>query len=287
MRRSIALLLAGLLPGCDVGVGPADSSFEPIQVPAGELFPGPLPAGTGPAVQTILAPSTVLGAGFAGWKVNGDADLGTYSVALRFVDLGTGYWSVPVGPPDVMTNGAATWAATCDFAWNLPPGKHDLGFAALDGNGNAGPTNTLTLDIQSPIPSGKVVVSLRWDSNADLDLHLVAPDGTELWSGHPNTYNGTDGMLPPGTGVLDRDSNADCVEDGYREEDAVFTDQPAPGTYLVRVDMVSACGAPSADFVVEVRQDGRVTQTIKGLLLAMDADGGGPGTGLFVAQLAF
>jgi hypothetical protein len=51
--------------------------------------------------------------------------------------------------------------------------------------------------------------------------------------------------------------------------------------------MVSACGAPSADFVVEVRQDGQLTQTFDGRLLAQDADGGGPGTGLFVAQLQF
>jgi hypothetical protein len=284
----LAALTAGavLLSGCVEGVSPSVGAFEPLQVAGGELFPGPLPTGTGPKVQTILAPSTVLPGGLSGWSVNGDADLGAFAVALRFVDLGTGYWSVPVGTPDVLTSGAVTWSASCSFSLDIT-GKHDLEFSAIDEGGNAGPMNSLTLDLQPLVPPGKAVISLRWDSSADLDLHLVAPNGTELWSGHPNTYTGTDGMVPPGTAVLDRDSNGSCIQDNYREEDAVFADQPPPGTYLVRVDMVSACGAPSADFVVEVRLDGAVKQTIDGRLLARDADGGGTGTGLFVAQLSF
>jgi hypothetical protein len=264
---------------------PPDSAHEPILVDGAEFFPGPLPTGNGPTVQTILVPSTVFNAGFSGWKIQGDADLGAFAVGLRFADMGTGYWSVPVGPPDVQTNGAVSYGATCSFSLAIKPGKHDLQFAAMDGMGNGGPINALTLNIQSPVPKGKDVVTLRWDSAADLDLHLIAPDGTELWSQHPNTYAGTDGVLPMGTAVLDRDSNASCVQDNLRQEDAIFKDQPIPGAYFVRVDMVSACGAPSADFVVEIRQDGAVAATFDGRLLARDADGGGPGTGLFVAQL--
>ena len=51
--------------------------------------------------------------------------------------------------------------------------------------------------------------------------------------------------------------------------------------------MFSSCGAPSADFVVTVRKDGLVTDTIKGRLLDIDADNGavdGGVPGLFVAQ---
>ena len=88
-----------------------------------------------------------------------------------------------------------------------------------------------------------------------------------------------DGSLPPGTGVLDRDSNAACVEDGVREEDVVFADAPAEGTYLVRVDMASACGAPSADFVLTERVDGKVMDTVKGRLLAHGRRRRRPGVG--------
>jgi hypothetical protein len=285
----LAVLAAAVLvlPGCREGVSAYDTAFEPVQVSGGEFFPGPLPTGTGPKVQTILVPSTEFNAGFGSWNIGGDADLGAYSVAMRFVDMGTGYWSVPVGAADVMVSGAVTWGASLAFSLAIPPGKHNLEFSAIDVNGTAGPANLLTVNLTSPVPKGKVVISLSWDSAADLDLHLVAPDGTELWSGHPNTYMGDDGMLPMGTAVLDRDSNGSCVQDNLREEDAVFADPPLPGAYLVRVDMVSACGAAWADFVLEVRQDGNVTQTIDGRLLARDADGGGPGTGLYVATLNF
>jgi hypothetical protein len=281
--------LAGGTLGCGPdGIVPSTGALEPIQVNGGQFFDGPLPVGTaGPKVQTISAPSTVLVSGQSGWNVSGDVDIGAYSVALAFTELGTGYWIVPVGEPDVQVSGALVWSAGCSFAWSIPTGSHDLAFSAIDGTGQAGPANPLTLNFQSPVPAGAVVVSLTWDSNADLDLHLVAPDGAELDPQHPNTYAGSDGKLPPGTAVLDRDSNGGCVEDGYREEDAVFADAPAPGTYTVRVDMASACGAPSADFLVTVRVHGEVKQTIKGLLLAQDADGGGPGSGLFVTQLSF
>jgi uncharacterized protein YfaP (DUF2135 family) len=166
-------------------------------------------------------------------------------------------------------------------------------FNAVDKTGNAGPapgTNqTEVLTFTSNVPTGDVVISLTWDTNADLDLHLVAPDGTELDPEHPNTaaMREADGGLPPGTAVLDRDSNANCVPDAFREEDAVFAGPPASGIYVVRVDMFSACGAPEAAYVVTVSVKGEVKGTFRGVLIAEDADGGGPGSGVFVTNLSF
>jgi hypothetical protein len=296
-RWGLGLLFAmvPLLEGCDdTGVLVSPVALEPLQVQGGQFFSGPLPTGTGPTVDFINTSSTVFTTGAINKNLNGDADMGATAVLLRFADLGSGYWSVPVGMPDItVSNGALTWSATCNFSQDIPAGPHSLVFNAIDASGNAGPkpgeNQTETLTFGSLVPKGDVVISLTWDSNADLDLHLVAPDGTELDSQHPTTaaMRESDGGLPPGTAVLDRDSNADCVEDGYREEDAVFADPPAPGNYIVRVDMFSACGAPGADYVVTVREHGAVTQTTRGILLAADADGGGPGSGVFVTQLSF
>jgi hypothetical protein len=133
-------------------------------------------------------------------------------------------------------------------------------------------------------------VSLSWDSDADLDLRLVAPNGKELDPKHLTTATAIDGgadSIPPGTGVLDRDSNAGCIIDGIRQEDVIFADRPTPGTYLVRVDMFDACQTPGANFVVEVYVRGALVLSRAGRLLDIDADGGGPGAGLFVAELKF
>ncbi|MFT3769962.1 MAG: hypothetical protein QM820_31425 [Minicystis sp.] len=155
--------------------------------------------------------------------------------------------------------------------------------------------------MQSSAPKGKVVISLHWDSPADLDLHLTNPDGSEIDPKHPSAEpidGGTSAddpyIYPPGTGVLNRDSNGSCIQDGFREEDIVFAEAPLPGKYLLRVDMFASCSAPAANFVVTVREDGAVTQTIKGRLLDIDADNGtapgdagATGAGLFIGQLTY
>jgi hypothetical protein len=282
-----ALVAPALLAGCEVGVRPTTGQLEPFQVQGGQFFPGELPGSdAGPAVVAINSADNLVFPGQAGKQLSGDVAAGATSILMRFADLGTGYWSVPVGSPDPQMAGALTWSASCDFSWSIPPGTHDLLFAAMGLDGVAGPAQKNPYLFQSATPAGKVVISLAWDSGADLDLHLVTPGGQELDPKHPTTAPLDAGATPPpGTGLLDRDSNGNCVPDGFRREDVVFAEAPPPGSYLVRVDMFSACGAPSADFVLTVTADGAVAKTVKGRLLDTDADGGGLGSGLFVAQL--
>jgi hypothetical protein len=284
-----------LLAGCDdAGVLASPVALEPLSVQGGQFFPGPLPTGTGPKVDFINTPATVFPAGSINKTLTGDADMGATAVLLRFADLGSGYWSVPIGVPDVtMSNGALTWSATCNFSESIPAGHHPLVFNAIDANGNAGPApgvnQTETLSFLPVVPKGDVVISLTWDTAADLDLHVVAPDGTELDPQHPTTASSraVGAPVPPGTAVLNRDANANCIKDPSPEEDAIFADPPLPGTYVVRVDMFSSCGVPAADFVVTLRVRGKVMQTVEGVLRAQDADGGGPGSGLLVMTLDF
>ena len=78
------------------------------------------------------------------------------------------------------------------------------------------------------------------------------------------------------------DSNASCVQDGYRMENVVWSDAPEVGTYVVNVDMFSACGAPAATFSFSLYVDGQEIVHKVGRLLDIDADSGGPG--LFVTE---
>jgi hypothetical protein len=90
-------------------------------------------------------------------------------------------------------------------------------------------------------------------------------------------------------GFLDRDSNANCVEDAWREEDVAWAGDPDPGTYIFRVDEFSACGTVATNFILQEYVDGKenTAQRVVGTLLASQADGGGDGSGLTVLTSQF
>lgn len=296
MKRALALASTGLLALLAAGCSSATASSgvgEPIHVTNGQYFEGAFPSPTGgPAIETLSTVRTSLvTAGDVGEKLGGLTPQGSLGVAVRLDGLGHGYWVVPVGSPDPLSDELG-WSATIDFSSDIPAGMQSLRAAASNRSGHFGPSVTQPLTIKSPLPTGHVVASLTWGNDTDLDLHIVGPSGAELDPKHPNTGGlidaGADAGKPvAGSGQLDRDSNGSCVIDGYRNENAVWENDagaPEPGTYLVRVDMFSACGRPSTDFVFTLTIDGQQIQRKVGRLLDTDADGGGLGSGLFVTE---
>ena len=140
------------------------------------------------------------------------------------------------------------------------------------------------------------VLSLAWDAPVNLDLIVETPAGAFV--GLPVTASAADhdggiGEDAAGDGVLDHDSNANCIIDGIDQEDIVWKSTPATGTYQVWVDLVSACQKPSVSFTVslwlaETQPDGtkRLVEQpplANGVLLASQASGG-TGLGLFVGD---
>ena len=91
------------------------------------------------------------------------------------------------------------------------------------------------------VGTGDVQISVTWDSAADVDLHVIEPNGTEIFFGNPRSSTGAE---------LDLDSNAGC-SDGPRAENIHWVSGLAPrGTYTVRLHYRSNCGAPSTEYVV-------------------------------------
>jgi hypothetical protein len=260
---------------------------EPLRVSNGQFFPGAFPAAHegGPEVSQVDIRSTEFLPGTVAKSVAGVASGSSQAVALGLEGLGSGYWIVPVGAPDPQTPGSFTWGANCDFSNDLPAGFQNLQMSASDPQGNFGPITTRKLNIKSLLPMGKVVASLTWGVDADLDLHIVAPSGGELSPKGPNTIaSDATGTPVPGSGLLQHDSLAGCVSDGQRTENVVWADAPEAGTYTVRVDLFSACSKPSATFKFSVYVDGQPVLERTGRVLDIDADGGGAGSGLFVTE---
>ena len=120
-----------------------------------------------------------------------------------------------------------TTTALLAFAQTIPLPEFELLFAVADASGAIGPFVGLSTTVTS-VGTGDVQVTLSWDANADVDLHVVDPAGEEI---------------PTRTGVRraaassNLDSNAGCAIDGIRNENITWPVGQAPrGQYTVRVD---------------------------------------------------
>lgn len=237
-------------------------------------------------------------------RTSGDAA----SIAVGFPNFGTGYWVLPVSAPDLINPNDLIWRLTADLGTSLPPGLHQLRFAAIDTANRSGTQAELELCVSSPIPDNlnacmpterppESVVSLAWNANVDLDLHIVTPDGKVLNAKHPSTaLPDEDGVVDPTAprvGLLQQDVNPECLGTGNFRENVVWADKPQAGRYLIYANLFDACGEPSVSFDVSVHaaragsEPGTFDQVevlrTAAVLLAAQANGGG-GRGTFIDE---
>ncbi len=105
--------------------------------------------------------------------------------------------------------------------------------------------------------TGDVQVTLRWNTTADIDLHVTDPSGEEIYFGNRNAASG---------GQLDVDANGGCSVDPTVENIFWPTGQAPGGTYQVSVDYFSECSAGPTNYEVTVTVDGRVVDRQSGML---------------------
>jgi hypothetical protein len=288
LRLALALAL-GAGPACqsvpaNTGLG-AEMRVAGAQFLAGDLETA-TPAG-GPATVSVFNSMTAVQPGERDKPLAGALDPSATAAALALRG-DRGYWIVLAGPPALDAPDLPTFSATLSFSPELQLGALLFVVRAVDTAGRFGdPAFVPLTSAPPPPPSGTLVVSLRWDTEADLDLHLITPDGTEVWARNINSYH----LPPPGTpvdptaweqgGILDFDSNAGCVIDGRRQENVVWQAPPPAGTYVARVDTASMCGAPAARWAVEALVNGAVVASAQGESVPSDARySKGPGSGV-------
>ena len=249
-----------------------------VQVPGAQFLPRGVPADQGgPAVVAAQSTHTTIAIGTVDEIMKGALAAGATSVIVG-VDGDDASWIVTAGAPDFDTPTYPSFALTAELSENLPPGPFTMDFAAADETGRVGPTYQLPLVADDvPPPSGQLVIRLSWDDAADLDLHVVDPMGHEAWAGSPNTWT----PPPPGTppdpdawmtgGILDHDANASCTYEAQPREDVAWQMTPPSGTYTVRVDTRSMCGAAVAYwYVTAYRADGTAIESARGVSTPID-----------------
>jgi hypothetical protein len=255
--RALSLAFVALVVAACEGTTADAGLHAALRADGAQFFQGAMPADTaGPKVAAVNLVTTAIRAGSVGKSCSGAlaAEATAAAIALAGDD---GYWVVTASVPDIQTPGLPSFRTKLSFSSALSPGAHDLVVRAVDVNGHFGPANVQPLTAMDPTPQGRVVVSLTWDSESDLDLRVVDPNGAEVWKRNINSFGPPVPGQPPGSdawkngGILDFDSNAACLIDGRRRENVVWKTTAPSGHYLVRVDTFSLCNEVSANWKIE------------------------------------
>lgn len=275
------------LAGCDAASGAA-SATALLRVEPAQLVPGAPPEDAqGLRVLGITLLETRIWPGQVGKQITGVLQEGATAAALQLAGDRVHY-IVPAKAPDVTAPQQPTFAAQLSFGRSLPLGPLQLVVQAVDAQGGYGPVLRQRLDAEEepgarPPTAVPLVIVLRWDRPADLDLHVEEPGGQVIWS---RRKAGTPGA---GVGVLDLDSNGACVLDGRQREQVSYDRPPPSGRYQVRVDTFSLCGQATAYWFVEAYRSGTALPVARasGQSLASDTRGEhGAQAGVLALELA-
>jgi hypothetical protein len=125
--------------------------------------------------------------------------------------------------------------------------------APVDADGDVGDYASVTLPVVQS-GTGDAKVTLSFDQDTDLDLHVIEPDGTRIyWSANS-----------PSGGELDLDSNPACDIDGVNIENIFWPIDSAPaGEYVVEVQYYEACLTGTVNYTVTISV-GDDVQTLRG-----------------------
>lgn len=234
---------------------------------AAVLHNAELPQGSadGPSV-TVDSEATIINGGSLQIPVESDAEFDEVLVGLS-VGEGrlSGYYEVAMPAPTNSTTVVLTIARA------LPVTSVVLDVAVASG-GTQGVSAQQTASAVS-VGSGEVQVSVSWDADTDVDLHVVDPNGDEIYYGQPTAPSG---------GALDLDSNPNCNIDGTNNENITFA-EALPGEYTVRVDYYDGCGEDETNYVVTVQLPDQAPQVFNGVLTG-DGDEGGEGSGELITS---
>ncbi|HEY2030567.1 MAG TPA: hypothetical protein VGH20_15315 [Myxococcales bacterium] len=271
-----ALFLLALASACGGGTDESGLSAW-LRIQGAQFVAGPLPSpAAGPAVlsASINRPDIAPGLQDRALAIVSDPSA---SGILIGIQGDAGYWVLPAGPPDVQQSNQLKNQVPLAFSPLLPSGQFQLLVEAVSASGAVGPPAAITLHTQDDTvaPAG-LAFTLSWDTEADLDLHVVDPSGQEIY------WN----AIALEGGVLDFDSNQSCIIDGRRRERISWASAPPSGQYQVRVDTPSLCAAPTAHWFVQAQLGGQVLRSVQGQSTHFDTRGlHARGAGLLVLEV--
>jgi hypothetical protein len=304
--RSNWVLVFLLLCGCE-GASSQSGVTAYFRIQGAQYVPGEIDLAdrtSAPEVVRIDSQANKVYPGIMGKSVGGSVGPGSVSVLIGLVG-DRGHWILSVQAADSSSPGDFIFSGKASFSPDIPMGPAELVYRAVNATGDVGPPETQSLTVQATAVEGGLVISLDWDTEADLDLRVTAPDANgkevEIWSrkqstlieqsqGDPALTSDELKAALDAAGRLDFDSNSQCQIDGRRQENIYWVVKP-PATqslYSIRVDTFSMCSEVLAHWRVRVLLDGQEAFSAEGQV--GDADSRfdhGPGAGLLALEFTY
>jgi hypothetical protein len=296
------LALFSLQPGCE-GASAQSGTASFLRIQGAQYVPGELDPSdrqAAPEVHRIDSQNNSVYRGIAGKSVGGSVGPGSTAVLIG-LQGDSGHWILPVQSFDQSSPGDLVFSGKASLSPLTPLGPVDVIYRAVNAAGDIGPISSQQWKVTDTAVSGQLIISLDWDSEADLDLRVTAPDATgkevEIWSRKTSAaVKPGPGELPSteedlaSVGRLDFDSNSQCVLDGRQQENVYWVTKPARANqlYTVRVDAFSMCGETLAHWRVRVLLDDAEVLSARGQMGDSDTRfDHGPGAGLQVLQFTY
>ena len=141
------------------------------------LLDGFAPSSSGGPVIDVSGNRTIVNGGSSTLTVTAEAAFTTVHVSIGGSSLGvTSEVTSGIGEfYDAMLPTAGTSTALLlAFSQDIPTSPFDLFFAVADTNGNVGPFAAVTFNVIR-VGTGDVQLTLSWDPDSDVDLHVSTP----------------------------------------------------------------------------------------------------------------
>ncbi|MEP6572945.1 MAG: hypothetical protein ABJD11_09620 [Gemmatimonadota bacterium] len=279
-RRTAAFAALGILVGCSASLKESGNDIgsyisrvtDATGTIVATLHPEDAPSPNGGPVSTVAGIKAMVNGGSSQQTIAGSPDFTSVIVAIPGVH---GYYELTL-PASSPQTGVVLGAQN-----DLPNMNLTMTYAVTAG-GAVGTYVTQPMQVIH-VGTGDVQVSVSWSDSSDVDLHVVDPNGEEIYYGHRTSVS---------KGSLDLDSNAGCSRDasgGFKSNENIVwpASQGVAGTYIVRLDHWSACGATApVDYVVTVNTRTGGAQVFSGTFNGA-GDSGGAGSGILITNFAY
>jgi len=272
--HSGAFALAGLVLLASCTSSSLDPGIEAlVRVQGAQYVAGTLPEPNGgPDVQQARVPHQRVRSGTLNEHVSGSL-APTATAVLLGMKGDRGHWVVLAGVPTAEEPELPSFEANLSLSRDLPEGPLTLQLCAADALGRIGARTSIELAASNFSEDQALVVRLRWDNTADLDLHVFDPSGQLIWARNINSLrapaSASDAELAQ-EGVLDIDANAGCAALDRSEERVLWREAFPAGRYRARVATASLCGEKAARWSIDVHKQGERLTSASGISLPSD-----------------